>query len=214
MGFVKRLLRRIPGSRSAFHNFRVQRERLRLRSLGPKAVFEEIFRSNGWQGKESMSGHGSDTEPTRRLVEALPPLWKQFRVATLLDIPCGDFHWMKDVELSGTKYIGADIVPQLVENCRLRYGSEFRVFCSLDLTESSLPDCDLILCRDCLVHLSLRDVARALDNICRCNLTYLLTTTFPRKDRNHDIVTGEWRPLNLDLPPFGFPRPPRVADRE
>jgi len=207
MGFLKELARHIPGVRPAYLGVRLQRERLRLRSLGPKAVFEEIFRSNGWQGKESMSGHGSDTELTRRLVEALPPLLKQFQVATLLDIPCGDFHWMKDVDLTWTKYIGADIVPQLVEDCSRRYGSETRMFRTLDLTESPLPDCDLILCRDCLVHLSFRDVMRALDNICRGNLTYLLTTTFPLKGPNHDIVTGEWRPLNLELPPFGFPAP-------
>ncbi len=207
MGFLKELARHIPGVRPAYLRVRLQRERLRLRSLGRKAAFEEIFLSNGWQGKESMSGHGSDTESTRRLVEALPPLMKQFQVATLLDIPCGDFHWMKDVDLTGTKYIGADIVLQLVEDCSRRYGSETRMFCTLDLTESPLPDCDLILCRDCLVHLSFRDVMRALDNICRSNLTFMLTTTFPRKGPNHDIVTGEWRPLNLELSPFGFPAP-------
>ena len=154
-----------------------------------------------------MSGHGSDTKHTRRLVEALPPLLKQFQVATLLDIPCGDFHWMKDVDLTGTKYVGADIVPQLVENNVGRYGSEFRLFRNLDLTGSALPDSDLILCRDCLVHLSFHDVMRALDNICRSDVTYLLTTTYPRKGPNYDIVTGEWRPLNLELPPFSLPVP-------
>ncbi|MHB1559265.1 MAG: class I SAM-dependent methyltransferase [Isosphaeraceae bacterium] len=144
---------------------------------------------------------------TRRLIQALPSLLKKFGVATLLDIPCGDFHWMKDVDLGGGKYIGADLVSELIDRCRERYGSESRQFCTLDLTESPLPDGDMILCRDCLVHLSFRDAMRALDNICGSKLTYLLTTTFPRQGPNRDIVTGEWRPLNLELPPFRFPSP-------
>jgi len=38
-----------------------------------------------------------------------------------------------------------------------------------------------------------------------------LATTFTDHARNDDIATGEWRPLNLDLPPFCFPPPLRVV---
>jgi hypothetical protein len=77
----------------------------------------------------------------------------------------------------------------------------------LDLTSSPLPPADLLLCRDCLVHLSLTDARRALANIRRSDITYLLTTTFPAEPTNVDVVTGDWRPLNLQRPPFGFPEP-------
>jgi hypothetical protein len=69
------------------------------------------------------------------------------------------------------------------------------------------PAADLLLCRDCLVHLSFADIDKALRNIRRSSLAYLLTTTFPAESVNADIVTGDWRPLNLQAAPFNLPTP-------
>jgi hypothetical protein len=82
----------------------------------------------------------------------------------------------------------------------------------MDLTASVLPGADLLLCRDCLVHLSATDVSRALANIRRRSITYLLATTFPAEPENREIVTGDWRPLNLEAPPFSLPRPLELID--
>jgi glycosyltransferase involved in cell wall biosynthesis len=62
------------------------------------------------------------------------------------------------------------------------------------------------------VHLSLHDIEAAIANIIRSGSRYLLTTTFPSRDTNHDIETGQWRPLNLERPPFSFPAPIRLID--
>lgn len=35
---------------------------------------------------------------------------KKYSIKSILDIPCGDFSWMKKIELDGIEYIGADIV--------------------------------------------------------------------------------------------------------
>jgi hypothetical protein len=72
---------------------------------------------------------------------------------------------------------------------------------------------DLILCRDCLVHLPLADAVNAVDNLRRSGSQYLLTTTFVNRDDNRDIpAAGGWRPLNLRRPPFNFPDPLLVLD--
>jgi hypothetical protein len=68
----------------------------------------------------------------------------------------------------------------------------------------------MILCRDCLVHFAFDDVFRALRNIAGSGAAYLVTTHFAGDRDNRDIVTGEWRPLNLERQPFHFPRPLRV----
>jgi hypothetical protein len=78
--------------------------------------------------------------------------------------------------------------------------------------QDPLPEADLLLCRDCLVHLSFADIGRALSNVLRSGLPYLLTTTFPECEVNEDIVTGDWRPLNLELEPFGFPPPSELLN--
>ncbi len=67
----------------------------------------------------------------------------------------------------------------------------------------------MIFCRDCFVHLSYADIAKATNNIKRSGSRYLLTTTFGRKS-NHDIITGDWRPINLCAPPFNWPAPVEI----
>ena len=57
------------------------------------------------------------------------------------------------------------------------------------------------------------DQAAALANVARSGAKWLLTTSFSSIKRNDDIVTGQWRPLNLTRPPFNLPEPAkRIAE--
>jgi hypothetical protein len=114
---------------------------------------------------------------------------------------------MANIDLGGVQYMGGDLVPEVVAEAARQYGTGERRFQVLDLTSSPLPAADLLLCRDCLVHLSFADIAEAIDNIRRSDIKYLLTTTFTQEPEFHDIVTGDWRPINLETAPFLFPRP-------
>jgi hypothetical protein len=67
----------------------------------------------------------------------------------------------------------------------------------------------LILCRDCLVHLSNRLVAKALERIKKSGSHYLLATTFPGV-QNTDIATGGWRPIDMTATPHSLPTPIRL----
>jgi hypothetical protein len=124
----------------------------------------------------------------------------------MLDVPCGDFHWMKELS-TDADYIGADIVPELVHGNQQRYGGPRRRFIVLDLTKDTLPPVDLVFSRDVLVHLSFEDVFLALTNVRRSGARYFMTTTFFDRESNIDIPTGHWRPLNLQKPPFCLPAP-------
>lgn len=175
------------------------------RPLSPTDAFREAYARNLWGGAESLSGPGSSLSQTAAIGRFLPDLCHRRRVHTLLDLPCGDGHWMSAVHLPETKYVGGDLLPEVVDRAAAR--NPEREFHQLDLTGSPLPAADLLLCRDCLVHLSFRDIRRALDNIRRSGVVWLLTTHFPSEPGNRDIVTGDWRPLNLALAPFNFPPP-------
>ena len=144
---------------------------------------------------------------TRSLRCQLPQLLETWSIRSLLDVPCGDFSWMKFVELGSRAYIGGDIVPDLVERNNDQYRSSNRRFCVVDIMKDRLPSADLLLCRDCLIHLSVRDVLLALSNIARSQIPYVLTTNYPLFTRNTDIVTGDFRAINLQLPPFSLPSP-------
>lgn len=168
-----------------------------------KDIFTRIYTDNLWNSPESKSGTGSELKQTKRLIEELNNLIHQFNIRSILDVPCGDFNWMDRVELNGIEYHGGDIVWQIVQDNKIKYGDYFKV---IDLVNDPLPAADLLICRDCLVHFSYTDIQLAIENIRRSGCRYLLTTTFA-VHTNRDIATGGWRPINLQADPFNFPDP-------
>ncbi|WP_175773485.1 class I SAM-dependent methyltransferase [Paraburkholderia phenazinium] len=172
-------------------------------------VFHKIYREQGWHSEESVSGWGSELKNTERVIRELPGLLHRFGIRSMLDVPCGDFNWMRHVDLSGIDYTGADIVPDLVAQNQATYASADRHFMQLDLLTDPLPERDLILCRDCLFHFSHADVFRALRCFAESSARYLLTTTFVYRTypRNADIVTGQWTPINLEMAPYDLDAP-------
>ena len=176
--------------------------------------FQNIFNENAWGNSESISGEGSNLERTKVVRAKLPGLLSRRGVRSILDAPCGDFYWMKEVALGDIDYIGADIVETIIAQDREWYASPRRRFVLCDLVSDPLPKADLILCRDCLVHLPYAETRHAIDNFRKSGATWLLTTTFPGRSENHDIEIGDWRPINLEKPPYGFPPPVEVITEE
>lgn len=170
-------------------------------------VFTDIYSANHWNDDQSVSGSGSNVEQTETIRREIPRLLKEVDCKTLLDSPCGDFYWMNLTDLGEVDYTGADIVPDLVERNNSTYSSPKKRFIVADISQSDLPKVDVILCRDCLVHLSYQEILAAVRNFKRSGSIYLLTTHFTDRTENKDIMTGDWRPLNLSLKPFLFPEP-------
>ncbi|MEP7254780.1 MAG: class I SAM-dependent methyltransferase, partial [Ferruginibacter sp.] len=157
---------------------------------------------------------GSELKQTGSLAKELEKLLNDLKPSSLLDIPCGDFRWMQKLELSGIHYTGADIVEELItknkETFKNKSNVEFKV---LNLINDPLPKSDIIIVRDCFVHFSFEDIFKALVNIKSSGSRFLLTTTFPEHRVNYNIVTGEWRTLNLQEKPFNF-NPPILVINE
>ena len=175
-------------------------------SSDSKRVFTEIYKDNKWDNEESVSGSGSTQSATRFLVQQLNVLIQRFDIRSILDIPCGDFNWMQHLTLDGIDYHGADIVSELIAANQVRFPQHR--FSVLDLITDDLPAADLIICRDCMVHLPNDSVLRALTNIRRSSSRFLLATTFVWDGiPNLNVQTGQWRKLNLELAPFNLPRP-------
>lgn len=173
----------------------------------PTKVFSDIYKKNLWNNSESRSGRCSTIDATDVVRQQLPPLLKKYRVRTMLDAPCGDFNWMQHTKLALDKYTGADIVPDLIRRNRLAYTTQNLEFIVLDLTKDKIPAVDLIFCRDCLIHLSLKYMADAIEHFRESGSKYLLTTTYTLTRENKDILTGDVRFINLQIPPFNFPEP-------
>jgi SAM-dependent methyltransferase len=178
-----------------------------VRALPLKDKFAEVYERNIFGGADSRSGAGSDLLQTEIIRREIPRILRENGIASMLDAPCGDWFWMREVDLGIERYVGADIVDALIERNKFQFGGNGVDFICLDLSKDQLPEVDLIFSRDCLVHLSYRDAARMLNNFKASGARYLLTTTFPDRSSNIDLGDGFWRPLNMELPPFNFPPP-------
>lgn len=171
--------------------------------------FSFIYESGHWleDGTDSLSGSGSSLEYTTGYRRELTSLIERKRFRRIFDAPCGDFNWMsKVVDETGIEYVGGDIVKSLVVKNKERYGDMFFHF---DITKDKFHEADVWHCRDCLVHLSYSDIRQALENFRKSSIDYTLLTThqLPKGKKNKDIVTGDFRPVDLMRPPFSFPEP-------
>jgi hypothetical protein len=171
--------------------------------------FTRVYNRGGWTSTESVSGPGSTLASTEEIRSRLPEVFAELGVHSMLDAPCGDFHWMKEVLgmlPDDFVYFGADIVAPLVKSLRDHESHKVH-FMVADIRKDELPQSDLILCRDCFIHLSVPDTRRALDNFRRSGARYLLTTSFTEIEQNDDMRSGSYRPVNLERDPFWFPAP-------
>ena len=165
-------------------------------------VFELIKDINYWTSLESISGPGSNVKNTLQTKKMIEDIIEKYNIKTILDIPCGDFNWMKTVKLKDCNYFGADIVQSIVDQNSKFYAKENIEFKKLNLTYDCLPKTDLIICKDCLQHLSNENVIKSLKNLVNSGSQYLLITSYPLTIRNYDIYDGDYRALNLFLKPF------------
>lgn len=177
-----------------------------------QVLFTEFYKSNIWGSGESISGPGTELKYTKNIISKLPVLLKEFKITTINDAPCGDFHFMNHINLSDVCYMGFDIVKQLIEVNNKEYSSSGIQFIHFDVLNQILPKCDLILSRDMLIHFSFDDSKRAIDNFKKSGSTYLLTNTYPIVELNLDIKTGSWRPINLQIEPYNFPKPISIIE--
>jgi len=180
---------------------------LQLRT--PKERFTEIYRQNFWSSSESGSGEGSEFLYTKTLRSELLRVVEKYSIKTIVDAPCGDFNWMCHVLPNmSVHYIGLDIVDDVIAKNRQKYEAVDIRFAVADICSDQLPECDLLIVRDCLFHLSYSDINRFLRNIAQVDYKYLLTTTYvnesKEKFKNHDIATGDFRRIDLFTGPFEF----------
>jgi hypothetical protein len=176
--------------------------------------FSAIYDRRIWASSEteSLSGDGSSLAATKDLRAALPSLISDLGVRTLLDLGCGDFNWMKEAQLDLQKYIGADIVSEVIRSNQ-KYSDAKHAFLVLDGCADPLPAADVVLCRETIFHLSFKDTKLLLKNVKDSGARFLLATTNPTVAINTDIPTGAFREINLSISPYRLGDPIRtIAD--
>ena len=182
----------------------------------------------------SDSGEGSTAGNTVGVRDALPVLLALLGVETIVDVPCGDFNYMKDVVMSnatpsGIRYVGLDLVAPLIKRLQMSFGSAPRAgqgaqqadsraphisFMTFDLSIGLLWPADLVIIRDLLFHFDERRVLDILDRVDASGSRYLLATTYAHNTNarfSAKFVPGRgfksFAPWNLQGPPFHLGEP-------
>jgi hypothetical protein len=184
-----------------------------------KETFSNIYDTFGFGSTESRSGPGSTLEETKLLREKIKELVLQKNIKSVVDIPCGDFHWMKEIVFNFESYIGGDIVDKCIQQNNEKYNSPRIKFINFDLVKDDIPESDLLIVRDIIGHFPIEEGKKIVENILRSNCKYLLSTTWAKKTdqgwsrcnpndvhrENEGVDFGRFYPVNLMASPFNFP---------
>jgi len=176
--------------------------------------FAAIYKNGLWQHAHDDvpgSGEGSSLAATVGLRSELPRILDSLQARTIIDLGCGDYTWMRTLELS-QNYIGVDVVQAVIGNNQRDFSDAKHAFICMDVAEDELPDGDAILCREILFHLSFSDIQAVLRNCAKKPRRYLFVTTDSSTLINADIRSGDFRRLNLRRSPFSFPEPDHVIE--
>ncbi len=175
--------------------------------------FTFVYLNKVWgQDEETISGPGSSITLTQKIVEQLPLLFKELNIKIIIDAGCGNFNWMKRIDFSDITYIGIDIVKDLIVSNQQKYGSFNIAFMHSNIQKDPLVKADLIICRSVIPHMLHNDIFELLRNFKKSGSTYLLASHYPRHAKNTEVIR-EYRlmvpcvPINLEKPPFNFPKP-------
>ncbi len=170
-------------------------------------IFEHRDWSRGTEGV-SKSGFNASLRSTRRLRAALPMIFAQYQIKRFVDAPCGDFFWMQHVDLTGIEYWGLEI-SQTLNDFNQQFATPTQHFALGDITSDPLPAADLLMVRDCLVHLQFDMRWAFFENFVASNITYLLITSWIRPDNRWVYKNGGEKSFNMMADPFCFPAPER-----
>ena len=214
-GGIKALLKVLRYPHTLVKSYRFKKNVFSLSSIEER--FSWIYQNNHWESNESGSGTGSTLIYTENIRKQIPILVSQYSIKKIFDAPCGDFHWMRHLlpELN-VDYIGGDVVGSIIDPLNRKFHDQRTSFIQIDLTKSIFPSADLMICRDCLFHLSYADARLLLENFINSDIKYLLTTTHKQKGiyrdfMNRDIQTGDFKLIDLFSSPYNFSDTPLVV---
>jgi SAM-dependent methyltransferase len=180
-----------------------------------KDVFTRIYMENLWGGKvgQYRSGDGSTEHHALLYADAVKTFIKEKHITSVADLGCGDFMVGSKLHMKNLKYIGVDIVEDLIKRNRQQYETIDIKFHCLDIITDDLPDAELCLIRQVLQHLSNSQIISILQKIKKYK--YILITEHypkpglyfsPNKDKPHgpDTRIYDNSAVCLDLPPFNI----------
>ncbi|MBI9052712.1 MAG: hypothetical protein JEY96_02775 [Bacteroidales bacterium] len=164
-----------------------------------KRIFDNIYDEKLWL---NGSGLGSEVQSTIQYREFLSKFMEDNEIESVIDYGCGDWQFSKYIDWGNIRYMGIDIVENVIYNNIKYYGSNQIIFLSADIfyTNSSLS-ADLFLLKDVLQHLSNDNIKKIL-SIAEKSKYVMITNDY--SEINTNCIDGDFRPLDIRKAPFRY----------
>jgi len=190
------------------------RERRRNAARPIEEIFREVYANNTWGGPrgELCSGSGAAEEYAIPYAEAIGRFVEKHGIRSIVDLGCGDFSVGRLIASKRVRYIGVDVVDEVVRRNRDRHGAEGVEFVRLDITKDELPAGDLCLVRQVLQHLSNAEILSVIERtrgyefvVVTEHLPPVKGASRPNLDKPHGADTRllEGSGVFLEEEPFG-----------
>jgi SAM-dependent methyltransferase len=193
---------------------KVRALRERYAPLTVRDAFSRIYHENQWGGTRGKycSGSGSSGRAADLYCDYVRHFVEERQINSIVDLGCGDFQIGGRIAPLVGKYVGVDVVPDLIALNRRMFRSQNVAFECLDITTAPLPSGELCLVRQVLQHLSNDQIQAILPklNAFPCVLItehQMPKATFrPNKDKPHgpDTRLEDESSVVLDAPPFSL----------
>ena len=177
------------------------------RKIRPRSMqesFSEIYKYDVWDGG---SGRGSTLGNTTQYRQVLEEFLHSHAIQSVVDLGCGDWQFSKAIDWGDVDYVGLDVVPEVVEQNRRRFGPRFR-FEHIDASRSALPKGDLLLIKEVLQHWPTSEILEFIPRMHQYRYVIITNNIDVGPNQpmlNSDIGMGGYRPLDLRQEPFALP---------
>ena len=175
-----------------------------------KNTFENIYKNNVWTCDGVRSGHGSKLEQTVDIRNFLNKFIVTNEIKSVVDLGCGDLTWVKHTEAFTTDYTGIDIAESLIKEHKSNYPD--KKFYNKDIVKDEIPEADLIIIRDVIFHIKIKDILSLFENI-KHKFKYLIITScdnLVNQDNHNNIYHFSYE--NLEIEPFNKTKGEMIAD--
>ena len=175
-------------------------------SIERKNIFESIYEKNVWNNADPripLSGPGSSMENTKNVAKLLDDFVQDAKCVSVTDLGCGDLTWMSKTSLFQNEkisYVGIDIAEPLIIKHSFAYPK--KLFLNKDIvTNNDIPYSSLIIIRDVIFHLSIKDVQSIFRNI-QGKFDYIAITSCNNLKNEDNFNVWHFNPRNIHIEPF------------
>jgi hypothetical protein len=191
------------------------------KSWTTKAAMEQVYKLNLWGANEMKfySGEGSHhSKYVKPYITVISSFLSSFSIPPVVcDLGCGDFNIGRQLVKYSSKYIGVDIVNDLILFNKKIFNQKQLEFKCLDLAKDSIPAGDCAIIRQVFQHLSNNEVKQILNKLHQFKFV-IITEHIPKYNfiPNIDILSGQGirlkkkSGLDVTSAPFNF----KVIDKK